>query len=381
MNKHIAWLVVGGGLLGVSQQIALVVLPLLADIMSVPYETLVNWQAAGSFLFLFSSVYWAKTMAKKGVSYVIKLTTAGFLLSNLILLFLWLEYDWLSVEIMLGIFIVSRIVHGIFSSGIVPQLQISALMLYPQSTIGALAKVSLGGTLARCLTPLACIGLLMLSPTWVFALPLILGLYVLLTTPSLSKGKSKEKVSDSPRQHWGLLVVAFICAFSLCFGQFSLVQVLTRFIPDNSAQVSQWVAINLAITACLSTINQVYFIKKQKVDSERLLVLSLAVAFVMAGASSMASHIVVMCITVSLIFVALNSATLAYTNVIVAKAGKQYTNYITTTHTLGYALGAVFVNFSLTLPYALVCAALFIAFSFIVRRFIRYVYPKQAETT
>jgi hypothetical protein len=221
----------------------------------------------------------------------------------------------------------------------------------------------------------------MISPTWVFALPLILGLYVLLTTPSLSKGKTKEKVSGSPHQHWGLLVVAFICAFSLCFGQFSLVQVLTRFIPDNSAQVSQWVAINLAITACLSTLNQVYFIKKQKVDSERLLVLSLAVAFVMAGASSMVSHIVVMCITVSLIFVALNSATLAYTNVIVAKAGKQYTNYITTTHTLGYALGAVFVNFSLTLPYTLICAALFIAFSFIIRRFIRYVYPKQAETT
>lgn len=68
LNKQVAWLVVGGGLLGVSQQVALVVLPLLADIMSVPFETLVNWQAAGSFLFLFSSVYWAKMMTTKGVS-------------------------------------------------------------------------------------------------------------------------------------------------------------------------------------------------------------------------------------------------------------------------------------------------------------------------
>ncbi|MEM0514576.1 hypothetical protein WCN91_03830 [Pseudoalteromonas sp. YIC-827] len=380
MNKRIAWLVVGGGLLGVSQQIALVVLPLLADIMSVPYETLVNWQAAGSFLFLFSSVYWAKTMVKKGVSFVVKLTTAGFLFSNLILLFLWLEYGWLSVEVMLGIFITSRIVHGIFSSGIVPQLQISALMLYPQNSIGALAKVSLGGTLARCLTPLVCIGLMMFSPTWVFVLPLLLGLYVLLATPSLPQGEKKEKVRVSSHQHWGLLVVAFICAFSLCFGQFSLVQVLTRLIPDSSAEVSQWVAINLAITACLSTFNQIYFIKKQKVDSERLLVLSLAIAWLMAWVSSMADHIVAMCIAVSLICVALNSATLAYTNVIVAKAGKQYTNYIATTHTLGYALGALFVNFSLALPYVLICAALFIAFSFIVRRFIRSVYPKQART-
>ncbi|MBD1584610.1 hypothetical protein [Pseudoalteromonas sp. S16_S37] len=370
----------GGGLLGVSQQIALVVLPLLADIMSVRYETLVNWQAAGSFLFLFSSLFWAKMMTTKGVSFVVKVTTAGFLLSNLVLLFLWLGYTWLSVELMLGVFIVSRLIHGVFSSGIVPQLQVSALMLYPQNSIGALAKVSLGGTLARCLTPLACIGLIMLSPTWVFALPLLLSLFVLLTTPSLTIGQSKTQQSAKLRQHWGLLIVAFICAFSLCFGQFSLVQVLTRFIPDNSVEVSQWVAINLALTACLSTFNQLYFIKKKNIDSEKLLVLSLAIALLMACLSSVANDIFAICVFVSLIFVALNSATLAYTNIIVAKAGKHYANYVTTTHTLGYALGAVFVNFSVRLPYALICAALFVAFSFIIGRFIRCAYIDQAKS-
>lgn len=371
LNKQVAWLVVGGGLLGVSQQVALVVLPLLADIMSVPFETLVNWQAAGSFLFLFSSVYWAKMMTTKGVSFVLKVTTAGFLLSNLILLFLWVKHAWLSVELMLGIFILSRLIHGLFSSGIVPQLQISALMLYPQNSMGALAKVSLGGTLARCLTPIACLGLIALSPTWVFALPLILGVFVLLTTPTVAQGENKTQQALGSAQPWGLLVVAFICAFSLCFGQFSLVQVLTRFMPEHSVEVSQWIAINLALTAFLSTLNQLYLIKKQRVDSERLLVLSLAIALLMACFSSLASHIFAICVFVSLIFVALNSATLAYTNLIVSKAGKKYTNYITTTHTLGYALGAVFVNFALNLPYAFICAALFMAFSFIAFRFLR----------
>jgi len=380
MNKQTAWLVLGGGLLGVSQQIALVVLPLLADIMRVPYEVLVNWQAGGSFLFLLSSVFWAKEVVKRGVSYVVKLACVGFILSNALLLLLWFMHGQLTIELMLTIFILSRLVHGVFSSGIVPQLQISALQIYPHNSIGALAKVSLGGTMARCLTPIACIGLLIVSPIWVFVLPIVLGIFVLLVTPALQKRKVKARQPVKTKQHWGLLLVAFICSFSLCYGQFSLVQVLSEIIPNNSTKVSQWVATNLAITAGFSSLVQLYFIKKRKVNSEKLLSVSVGMALLMACVSALVTNIIAVCGFVAFLFVALNSATLAYTNVIVAKAGKQFTNYITTVHTLGYALGAVFVNFSLSMPYALVSVGLLIAFIYILYRLVVCVYPKKVES-
>lgn len=380
MGKHVIWLLVGGGLLGVSQQIALVVLPLLADVMQVPYEVLVNWQAGGSFLFLFSSLLWAKRVEKKGCTRVIKLACAGFILSNLLLLFLWVGHTTLSTELMLAVFIVSRVIHGLFSSGIVPQLQVSALHLFPSNSIGALAKVSLGGTLARCLTPIACIGLLLFSPLWVFVLPLILGVFVLLATPALPKFDSQEPKVLKTNQHWSVLFVALLCSFSLCYGQFSLVQVLSKIMTDNSLTVSKWVAVNLTLTACLSTFFQMYYIKKQKVDSENLLVSSLSGALFMALMSSVVSNILAVCVFVALLFVALNSATLAYTNIIISKAGKQFTNYISTIHTVGYAFGALCVNFSLNMPYGLVSIALLTACSVTFYRFLVYVYPARVSS-
>lgn len=380
MKNRVIWLVVGGGLLGVSQQIALVVLPLLADVMQTPYETLVNWQAAGSFLFLFSSVFWAKVVANKGCSFVIKVSSAGFILSNLLLMCVWLVQTNYSVELMLTLFILSRIMHGIFSSGVVPQLQISALQIFSKNSIGALAKVSLGGTLARCLTPIVCLGLLLVSPIWVFALPIILGVFVLLATPVIPHCDIKAHEPAKPNQQWGLLAVAFMCSFSLCYGQFSLVQVLSKTLTDNSVAVSQWVAVNLALTAGLSTFFQLYFIKKQKIDSESLLVLSVGAALLMALISSLMSSIMALCVFIAFTFVALNSATLAYTNIIVLKAGKQFTNYIATLHTVGYAVGALCVNLSLSMPYGLVSAALMAAFSFILYRFIAHVHSTRASS-
>jgi MFS family permease len=379
INKHLIWLIVGGGLLGVSQQIAIVVLPLLAKVMAVSYESLVNWQALGSLLFLFSSVFWAKAVAKRGITWVVKVSTVGFLLSNLMLLCLWLNHQWLATTMMLAIFIVSRVCHGVFSSGIVPQLQTSALLLYPHNSVAALAKVALGGTLARCLTPLLCMGLLMFSATWVFALPIVLAMCVLWATPRLAKVQLPLNKARKVTQHRGLLVVALLSAFCLCYGQFSLVHVFARFIPDNSIAVSQWVAGNLALTACLSSFNQLYYIKKRQMNAEKLLIASVAFALLMAGVASLVNSLVAVCVCISLLFMALNSATLAYTNVIVAHTSSQFTNYITLVHTLGYALGALWINFSFAQPFAVICAALGVVFAIIVTRYIRFEYLSQCS--
>ncbi|WP_372762152.1 MFS transporter [Pseudoalteromonas sp.] len=379
INKHLIWLIVGGGLLGVSQQIAIVVLPLLAKVMAVSYESLVNWQALGSLLFLFSSVFWAKAVAKHGITWVVKVSTVGFLLSNLMLLCLWLNHQWLATTMMLAIFIVSRVCHGVFSSGIVPQLQTSALMLYPHNSVAALAKVALGGTLARCLTPLLCMGLLMFSATWVFALPIVLAMCVLWATPRLAKVQLPLNKARKVTQHRGLLVVALLSAFCLCYGQFSLVHVFARFIPDNSIAVSQWVAGNLALTACLSSFNQLYYIKKRQMNAEKLLIASVAFALLMAGVASLVNSLVAVCVCISLLFMALNSATLAYTNVIVAHTSSQFTNYITLVHTLGYALGALWINFSFAQPFAVICVALSVVFAIIVTRYIRFAYLSQCS--
>ena len=108
---------VGGELLGVSQQIELVVLPFLAEIIQTPYSELANWQAAGSFIFLFSSVFWTKVFTNKGCSLVIKVTSAGFII-NLFLMSVWLVHADYLVELMLTLFILSRIMYGIFTSGV-----------------------------------------------------------------------------------------------------------------------------------------------------------------------------------------------------------------------------------------------------------------------
>lgn len=361
------WLALAGALLGISQQLALVVLPLLSDRLHISYRTLVNLQAAGSMLFLLSAPFWGRQLARYGIRQVLQLGLSGYITSAAVLVGLWVlasdTPQW-PTAILAG-FVVSRLIYGLFASAITPQVQNISLALRRTEPVAALAQVNLGGTLARCITPLIGTALVLIDVRLLLLLPILVAGYVWLTLPAFNVPVAESDNNPGRKVGWlpvDLALLAFITAFSLCYGQFSLAPALLQvnLSPRQSAVYIGW---TLGLTAMVTSSLQFYMLRHGQTSPKLLLGAGIIIASGGALLAQLSNQSVLLCLAMGLLMVGCNALTLGYSAKLVSGGNSSTTSWIATLHTLGYGAGALMINLQLNAGYALIAVLLLLAFS------------------
>lgn len=130
-------------------------LPYLAETMHVSLSTVVATFSAGSFLFLWSSPYWAARSDKSGRQPILIAGLAGLGVSTLML---WSLTRWgekigpLAVTVVL---ILSRVVYGLMASAIIPVAQaLQVDMSESKSAMKAMISNSMSLNIGRSLGPI-----------------------------------------------------------------------------------------------------------------------------------------------------------------------------------------------------------------------------------
>jgi MFS family permease len=130
-------------------------LPYLAETMHVSLSTVVATFSAGSFLFLWSSPYWAAKSDKAGRQPILIAGLAGLGISTLML---WSLTQWgekigpLAVTVIL---VLSRVVYGLMASAIIPVAQaLQVDMSESKSAMKAMISNSMSLNIGRSLGPI-----------------------------------------------------------------------------------------------------------------------------------------------------------------------------------------------------------------------------------
>ena len=112
-------------LLGSSQAVLLILTPLILSNTKMTLADIAIITSFGSALFLFSTGYWSRKLRSWSYTKVLRWGLMGFALSHLILgLVIWYsEHGELVLQYQLLGLLLARIVHGLFSSAIVPTCQ------------------------------------------------------------------------------------------------------------------------------------------------------------------------------------------------------------------------------------------------------------------
>jgi len=380
MDKNkgmVIWLAVAAGLLGAAQQVLIVLLPIMSDRFNITYGSLINIQALGSFIFLFSTPYWAKKSDSLTTSVILKRGTIGYIFSFILIVCSWLliDFDLINSTLYLIIFLVSRLIYGWFASAIVPQVQNWSLMLKANSSIAALARVNLGGTLARMLSPIIATVLLFVHPIFALFLPLLLATCVcikLLGQSVFFEGRRQERSDQTienkpdklslPRSSIPLLVMAFLTSLCLALSMFALAPLALSRFTLSSEQTAEFVAYALTFSAILTTIGQVYFSRTKSLKTSLLLRVGVAIAFISALIINQSHYQVVVIIAMAFLSLGCNWMTLSYTAKLVQSKNRKVTSWVSMLHTLGYGSAALVFNIFSTQLYLIIAILVVIGF-------------------
>ncbi|WP_413557628.1 MFS transporter [Bdellovibrio sp. HCB209] len=130
-------------------------LPYLAETMHVSLASVVATFSAGSFLFLWSSPYWAAKSDKVGRQPILLAGLLGLAVSTLML---WSLTQWgekLGATVVLGLLILSRVIYGVLASAIVPVAQALQVDLSEsKSAMKAMISNSMSLNIGRSLGPI-----------------------------------------------------------------------------------------------------------------------------------------------------------------------------------------------------------------------------------
>lgn len=122
-------LAISAGLLGIGQNGLLVAIPMLVAQTSLSLSVWAGLLTLGSMLFLPSSPWWGKQIARVGSKPVVLWSLAGYGASFLLLGIgcTLLSTQSISPSIGLGILIIARVIYGLMVSAMVPACQVWAL--------------------------------------------------------------------------------------------------------------------------------------------------------------------------------------------------------------------------------------------------------------
>lgn len=271
-------LAVSAGLLGVGQNGLLVVIPGLVIKTNLSLSVWAALLTLGSMLFLPSSPWWGKQIARIGSKPVVLWSLAGYGLSFILLAFgcALLAVHAVSGMVGLGILIVARVIYGLTVSAMVPACQVWALQRAGEGQgMVALATISSGLSCGRLFGPLCAAGMLVihaLAPLVLLMLAPLLALLMLLSLPGTPpQGVTVRKNARLRLDCLPYLLCAMLLATAVSLMQLGLSPALARQFAGDTAAISHQVAWLLSVAAMAALLAQFAVIRPQRLKPVTLL--------------------------------------------------------------------------------------------------------------
>ncbi|HBY9742342.1 TPA: MFS transporter [Klebsiella pneumoniae] len=364
------------GLLGVGQNGLLVAIPVLVIQTNLSLSIWAALLMLGSMLFLPSSPWWGKQIARIGSKPVVLWALGGYGASFTLLGLgsMLMATGAVTTAVGLGILIIARIAYGLTVSAMVPACQVWALQRAGEgNSMVALATISSGLSCGRLFGPLCAAAMLAIHPLapmgLLMAAPL-LALVMLLRLPGTSPRPTAERKSASLRLDClPYLLCALLLAAVVSMMQLGLSPALTRQFATDTAAISHHVAWLLGLAAVAALIAQFGVLRPQRLTPMALLLS--AGALMICGLAIM--------FTEQLWLFYLGCAVLSFGAALATPAYQLLLNdkltdgtgagWIATSHTLGYGLCALLVPLvskSGAAAAALIIAAFFVAVLFTI---------------
>ena len=351
------------GLLGVGQNGLLVAIPVLVIQTNLSLSIWAALLMLGSMLFLPSSPWWGKQIARVGSKPVVLWALGGYGASFTLLGLgsMLMATGAVTTAVGLGILIIARIAYGLTVSAMVPACQVWALQRAGEGNrMVALATISSGLSCGRLFGPLCAAAMLVIHP---------LALVMLLRLPGTPPQPAAERKSASLRLDClPYLLCALLLAAAVSMMQLGLSPALTRQFATDTAAISHQVAWLLGLAAVAALIAQFGVLRPQRLTPMALL-LSAGALMICGLAIMLAEQLWLFYLGCAVLSFGAALATPAYQLLLNDKltdgAGA---GWIATSHTLGYGLCALLVPLvsKTGAVAALIVAAFFVAVLFTV---------------
>ncbi|GAA1899669.1 MFS transporter [Klebsiella pneumoniae] len=364
------------GLLGVGQNGLLVAIPVLVIQTNLSLSIWAALLMLGSMLFLPSSPWWGKQIARIGSKPVVLWALGGYGASFTLLGLgsMLMATGAVTTAVGLGILIIARIAYGLTVSAMVPACQVWALQRAGEgNSMVALATISSGLSCGRLFGPLCAAAMLAIHPLapmgLLMAAPL-LALVMLQRLPGTSPRPTAERKSASLRLDClPYLLCALLLAAAVSMMQLGLSPALTRQFATDTAAISHHVAWLLGLAAVAALIAQFGVLRPQRLTPMALL-LSAGALMICGLAIMFAEQLWLFYLGCAVLSFGAALATPAYQLLLNDKlTDGTGAGWIATSHTLGYGLCALLVPLvskSGAAAAALIIAAFFVAVLFTI---------------
>ena len=364
------------GLLGVGQNGLLVAIPVLVIQTNLSLSIWAALLMLGSMLFLPSSPWWGKQIARIGSKPVVLWALGGYGASFTLLGLgsMLMATGAVTTAVGLGILIIARIAYGLTVSAMVPACQVWALQRAGEgNSMVALATISSGLSCGRLFGPLCAAAMLAIHPLapmgLLMAAPL-LALVMLLRLPGTSPRPTAERKSASLRLDClPYLLCALLLAAAVSMMQLGLSPALTRQFATDTAAISHHVAWLLGLAAVAALIAQFGVLRPQRLTPMARL-LSAGALMICGLAIMFAEQLWLFYLGCAVLSFGAALATPAYQLLLNDKlTDGTGAGWIATSHTLGYGLCALLVPLvskSGAAAAALIIAAFFVAVLFTI---------------
>ena len=364
------------GLLGVGQNGLLVAIPVLVIQTNLSMSIWAALLMLGSMLFLPSSPWWGKQIARIGSKPVVLWALGGYGASFTLLGLgsMLMATGAVTTAVGLGILIIARIAYGLTVSAMVPACQVWALQRAGEgNSMVALATISSGLSCGRLFGPLCAAAMLAIHPLapmgLLMAAPL-LALVMLQRLPGTSPRPTAERKSASLRLDClPYLLCALLLAAAVSMMQLGLSPALTRQFATDTAAISHHVAWLLGLAAVAALIAQFGVLRPQRLTPMALL-LSAGALMICGLAIMFAEQLWLFYLGCAVLSFGAALATPAYQLLLNDKlTDGTGAGWIATSHTLGYGLCALLVPLvskSGAAAAALIIAAFFVAVLFTI---------------
>ncbi|MCO5143998.1 MAG: MFS transporter [Oligoflexia bacterium] len=330
-------------------QIAFVVLyPILSHNLAIPMPLLLTGFGVGSFLFLFSSPFWARKSDQLGREKVLQIGLTALLLSfSLIALLVYFAPSNLSLTI--SIFLISRILYGLVASAIAPVCQALQVDMDDERTKAMLLHsqaLSLGRVLSLLLLLLFHEQYKLILIVYVLIILAAIFLTRKLTLPSIQYKIDASKVLSFSKELVAIYPVFIIAFLFACYieGLNSTLSVSIQSIFQVTAHESSEFVSKVLLFVCFGILLVQVIARRIKKISQAL-GLSGGIFFLALGTYFLFQSRSQIEFWISLFFLTIGIGILPPMYLSVLQKDKEQQNYgtkaglIGSAHTLGYSLG------------------------------------------
>jgi len=343
-------LALSAGLLGVGQNGLLVAIPVLVIQTNLSLSIWAALLTLGSMLFLPSSPWWGKQIARRGSKPVVLWALGGYGASFALLGLgsALLANHAIPPGAGIGLLIIARIIYGLTVSAMVPACQVWALQRAGEGKrMAALATISSGLSCGRLFGPLCAAVMLTLHPLAPMALLMVaplLALIMLLRLPGTPPQPAAERKSARLTPAClPYLLCALLLSATVSLMQLGLSPALARQFATDTAAISHQVAWLLSVAAVASLIAQFGVLRPQHLTPMALL-LSAGALMLCGLALMIAVPLWLFYPGCALLSFGAALATPAYQLLLNDKlADGAGAGWVATSHTLGYGLCAMLV--------------------------------------